>query len=149
MESDKQWSDLRQAMGDPEWSWDDRFSTTAGRLEHQGEIDGHLAEWTRDKSAPEIMHLLLAHGVPAGMVQRSSDLLSDPQLEHRRFFRYMDHPEMGHIPYTGHQFRISGYDSGPRFPAPILGQHNEEVLREVLGMTDDEISDAIIAGALG
>ena len=149
VESDKQWSDLRQAMGDPEWSWDDRFSTTAGRLEHQGEIDGHLAEWTRDKSAPEIMHLLLAHGVPAGMVQRSSDLLSDPQLEHRRFFRYMDHPEMGHIPYTGHQFRISGYDSGPRFPAPILGQHNEEVLREVLGMTDDEISDAIIAGALG
>ena len=132
VESDKQWSDLRQAMGDPEWSWDDRFSTTAGRLEHQGEIDGHLAEWTRDKSAPEIMHLL-----------------SDPQLEHRRFFRYMDHPEMGHIPYTGHQFRISGYDSGPRFPAPILGQHNEEVLREVLGMTDDEISDAIIAGALG
>ena len=56
---------------------------------------------------------------------------------------------MGHIPYTGHQFRISGYDSGPRFPAPIMGQHNEEVLREVLAMTDDEISEAIIAGALG
>ena len=121
----------------------------SGRLEYQDEIDGHLSEWTGGKPPQEVMDLLLAEGVPAGVVQRSSDLLKDPQLEHRRFFRYMDHPEMGHIPYTGHQFRIGGYDSGPRFPAPIMGQHNEEVLREVLGMTDDEISEAIIGGALG
>ena len=95
------------------------------------------------------MELLQAEGVPAGMVQRSSDLLVDPQLAHRRFFRYLDHQEMGSIPYGGHQFRISGYDSGPRSPAPVLGQHNEQVLREVLGMTDEEIGEAIIAGALG
>ena len=94
------------------------------------------------------MQLLQAQGVPAGVVQRSSDLIRDPQLEPRRFFRYMDHPDMGNVPYTGHQFRIGGYDNGPRFPAPLLGQHNEEVLREILGMTDDEITEAVIAGAL-
>ena len=93
--------------------------------------------------------MLVKEGVPAGVVQRSSDLLKDPQLAHRGFFRYMDHPEMGHIPYTGHQFRIAGYDSGPRFPAPVLGQHNEQVLRDILGMTDDEVTEAIIGGALG
>ena len=55
---------------------------------------------------------------------------------------------MGPVPYAGHQFRIKGYDNGPRFPAPVLGQHNEQVLREVLGMTDEEITEAIIAEAI-
>ena len=95
------------------------------------------------------MEALHSEGVPAGVVQRSSDLLRDPQVAHRGFFRYLDHQEMGNIPYTGHQFRISGYDSGPRFPAPVMGQHNDEVLRDILGMTEEEIVEAIIAGALG
>ncbi|MCH9016712.1 MAG: CoA transferase, partial [Chloroflexi bacterium] len=82
------------------------------------------------------------------VVQRSSDLQKDPQLAHRKFFRQLDHPDMGEIPYGGHQFRIAGYDSGPRFPAPMLGQHTDQVLREILGMTDDEITEAVIAGAL-
>ena len=96
-----------------------------------------------------VMDTLLSEGVPAGVVQRSSDLQQDPQLAHRRFFRNLDHQVMGTIPYPGHQFRISGYDGGPRSAAPVLGQHNEEVLREVLGMTEDEVTEAIIAGALG
>ena len=52
------------------------------------------------------------------------------------------------MPYAGHQFRIKGYDNGPRFPAPVLGQHNEQVVREGLGMTDEEITEAIIAEAI-
>ena len=127
---------------------DDRFRKAEGRLSHQDEIDSHLIEWTNSKSPQEVMQLLLSAAVPAGVVQRSSDLLRDPQLEHRHFFRYIDHPEMGNIPYTGHQFRIRGYDSGPRFPAPLLGQHNEYVLKDLLGMNDEEIAEVIIAGAI-
>ncbi len=56
--------------------------------------------------------------------------------------------KMGTVPYAGHQFRIKGYDSGPRIPAPVLGQHTEQVLREVLGMTDDEAAEAVIAEAI-
>ena len=149
VENDQQWAGLRRAMGNPDWSNDSRFDTPQGRLAHQDEIDEHLSRWTRLKPAPEVMGLLVKEGVPAGVVQRSSDLLKDPQLAHRGFFRYMDHPEMGQIPYTGHQFRIAGYDSGPRFPAPVLGQHNEQVVRDILGMTDDEVTEAIIGGALG
>ena len=92
--------------------------------------------------------MLLSHGVPAGVVQRSSDLENDPQLAHRNYFRPLEHQVMGTVPYAGHQFRIKGYDSGPRFPAPVLGQHNEQVLREVLGMTDDEVTEAVIAEAI-
>ncbi len=149
VENDGQWAGLRRAMGSPAWATDGRYATAQGRLEFQEEIDRHLGQWTRGKPAAEVMSLLTAEEVPAGVVQRSSDLLGDPQLAHRSFFRPLDHPEMGNVPYSGHQFRISGYDSGPRSPAPLLGQHNDHVLRDLLGMSDEDIAEAAIAGALG
>jgi len=91
---------------------------------------------------------LQQEGVPSGVAQRSSDLMQDPQLKHRKFFRELDHIETGAVPYTGHMFNIRGYDNGPRFAAPALGQHNEHVLKELLGMSEDEITEAIIAEAL-
>ncbi len=148
VENDGQWKALRRVIGDPDWARDDKFRTTEGRLAHEEQIDKRLSEWTRERSPHDVMKVLQAAGVPAGAAHRSSDLLQDPQLAHRRFYHYMDHPEMGNIPYTGHEFRIRGYDSGPRFPAPLLGQHNEYVMREILGMTDDEITETLVAGAL-
>jgi crotonobetainyl-CoA:carnitine CoA-transferase CaiB-like acyl-CoA transferase len=74
--------------------------------------------------------------------------MRDPQLVHRRLFRELEHPELGRAPYTGHMFSIRGYDSGPRFASPSLGEHNEWVLKEILGLTDDEVTEAVIAGAL-
>ena len=79
----------------------------------------------------------------------SSDHLEDPQLLHRQFFRRLEHPEMGEVPYEGHQFRISGYDNGPRFPAPCLGEHTFDVLADHLGMDVDEIAEAMANGACG
>ena len=67
---------------------------------------------------------------------------------HRELFRELEHPEVGRVPHTGHMFKIEGYDSGPRFAAPMLGQHNEQILKDFLGLTEDEITDAVIAGAL-
>jgi crotonobetainyl-CoA:carnitine CoA-transferase CaiB-like acyl-CoA transferase len=148
VETEEQWQSLRQALGDPEWSRDPRFDNAAGRLAEQEEIDAHLSEWTRERLPYEVMRLLHEAGVPAGVAQRSSDLLNDPQLAHRGFHHYMEHLEMGNIPYTGHEFRIRGYNSGPRFPAPCLGQHNEHVMREILGMTEEEMVDVLAAGAV-
>ena len=61
----------------------------------------------------------------------------------------MEHPEMGEVPYEGHQFRITGYDNGPRFPAPCLGEHTYDVLADILGMDADEIGEAMANGACG
>jgi crotonobetainyl-CoA:carnitine CoA-transferase CaiB-like acyl-CoA transferase len=149
VENDEQWEALRRAIGDPLWAQDGRFDTVQGRLAHHDEIDMNLAQWTSSRPPREVMNLLQAEGVPAGVVQRSSDLLHDPQLAHRDFFRNMDHPEMGNIPYTGHAYHIGGYDHGPRCAAPVMGQHNEMVLKDLLGMSADEIAEAIIGGALG
>ncbi len=148
VETDQQWTGLQAAMGSPDWAKELKFDKVEDRLANQEEIEIKLSEWTQVRPPKAVMEALHAEGVPAGVVQRSSDLQRDPQLAHRRFFRDLEHQEMGTIPYPGHQFRISGYDSGPRSAAPVLGQHNDEVLRDVLGMTDEEITEAIIAGAL-
>lgn len=95
------------------------------------------------------MALLQAVGVPAGVAQRSSELLADPQLAHRGFFRPLLHPEMGEVFYEGHQYVIRGYNNGPRFAAPCLGEHTFEVLTEVLGMTEDDAAEALASGAVG
>ncbi|MCI0903398.1 MAG: CoA transferase [Chloroflexi bacterium] len=148
VETEEQWEALQRAMGGPAWAQDEGLGSMQGRLDNHDTIDQHIGEWTRDKEPKALMQLLLSHGVPAGVVQRSSDLETDPQLAHRNYFRPLEHQEMGTVPYAGHQFRIRGYDSGPRFPAPVLGQHNEQVLREILGMTDDEVAEAVIAEAI-
>jgi benzylsuccinate CoA-transferase BbsF subunit len=148
VENDAQWQALRQALGNPAWAADPALATAAGRLARREQIDGALSAWTRERGPREVMATLQTAGVPAGAVQRSSDLQHDPQLQHRRFFRPLQHPEMGEVPYEGHQFRIAGYDSGPRLPAPCLGEHSIEVLRDLLGMDDDEIAAVAAGGAL-
>ncbi len=148
IEADAQWQALRVVMGDPEWACDGSLDTAAGRLAREEELDARLAEWTAAQDAYELMAGLQARGVAAGVVQRSSDLLRDPQFAHRGFYRRLEHCEMGEIPYEGHQFRIRGYDSGPRFAAPGFGEHSAEVLREVLGMGDEELAEAFASGAI-
>lgn len=148
VETDEQWRALRRALGEPAWAMDPALETAAGRLAHRTEIDAALAEWTRNQDQYEVMRRLQAAGVPAGVVQRSSDLLRDPQLAHRHFFHPLQHPEMGEVPYEGHQFRIRGYDSGPRSAAPCLGEHSVQVMREVLGMSDEELAEVAASGAL-
>ena len=148
VETDAQWQALRRVLGAPAWALDPALDTAAGRLARREQIDEAIAVWTRTRTPHEAMAELQAAGVPAGAVQRSSDLLQDPQLRHRGFFRAHAHTEMGEVPYEGHQFRIAGYDSGPRFAAPCLGEHSFEVMRDFLGMSEEEIAEVAAAGAL-
>lgn len=148
VESDEEWAGLVKVLGNPGLATDGRFATNSGRLQNHDEIDAQISQWTAAKTPQEVMRLCQAEGVPAGVVQRSSDLFEDPQLAHRRMFPQLDDPQVGPVPHTGHLFDIRGYDHGPRSPSPLIGQHNEQILKEFLGMTDDEITEAVIAGAL-
>ena len=148
VDDDEQWQRLCREMGRQDWLDDAQLATHDGRLAQHDAIDDGIAGWSHEQDAHELMQRLQRAGVPAGAVQRSSDLLKDPQYAERHFYRYYDHPEMGHIPYAGHQYRISGYDSGPRGPAPLLGQHSFEVLSELLGMSDEEVAAAYASGAI-
>ena len=146
---DEAWQRLVELIGSPEWAGALELSTLIGRQAHHDQIDRELAEWTAAQDADELAASLATIGIPAGKVQRSSDLLVDPQYEHRSFYRWHDHPEMGRVPYAGHQYSVAGYDHGPRTPAPTLGQHTFDVLADVLGLGVDEIAEIAISGALG
>ena len=126
----------------------DKYKDHADRLAAHDEIDQVISAWSADFDAYVVMQKLQAQGVPAGVVQRSSDLLDDPQNKHRDFYRYLDHPMMGRVPYAGHQYKISNYDNGPRGPAPLLGEHSFEILSEVLNLSDEEIAAAYASGAI-
>ncbi len=149
VESVEQWHALRSFLGEPAWAMDPALDTVEGRRAAATTIDRELAACTSRHEARALMDLLQAAGVPAGMVQRSSDHQLDPQLEHRGFFRRLQHPEMGEVPYEGHQYRIAGYDNGPLLPAPCLGEHTFEVLNEVLGLDVEAVGDLLSSGACG
>ena len=149
VETDAQWRALREVIGSPAWAMEPALDTAPGRLAAADRIYDGLSAFTVEHEPRALMALLQSAGVPAGMVQRSSDHLEDPQLAHRAFFRRLTHPEMGEVPYEGHQFSIRGYPNGPRFPAPCLGEHTFEVLSDVLGLDDDEVTSILTSGACG
>jgi crotonobetainyl-CoA:carnitine CoA-transferase CaiB-like acyl-CoA transferase len=148
VDTDAQWQNLAREMGRADLAADAALSDNAGRLGAHDAIDAAVTAWTSTQEAEVVMARLQGAGVPAGVVQRSSDLLRDPQYEQRHFYRYFTHPVMGRIPYAGHQYRIRGYDNGPQGPAPTLGQHSYEILSDFLEFTDEQIADAYASGAV-
>ncbi len=142
--NDAEWQALCRAMDDPLWTREERFSSMESRLAHQDALDDLVATWTRKRAAAEAMELLQEAGVPAGAVQNAADLLTrDPQLRARGHFLRLDHPEAGTSPHHALPFRLSR--TPPRLlPAPLLGQHNDHVLGEILGLSEEEINRLII-----
>ncbi len=92
----------------------------------------------------EVMQRLQAHGIPAGIVASCHDLHHDPQLAQRGFFVELHHSEMGPSPYDGLQFALSKTPGALRSPAPCLGEHNEYVFKELLGLSEEEYVQLII-----
>lgn len=112
-------------------------------------LDGRdLSDWCGERDAFDAATELRRVGVPAYVVMRPSDLYEDPQLAHRGFFETLDHPVMGPTPYDGPATIYSRTPQRLRSPAPCLGQHNAEVLRDCLGMDADEIERLHRVGAL-
>ncbi|MBI3953481.1 MAG: CoA transferase, partial [Chloroflexi bacterium] len=144
---DQEWQALARTVGEP-WCRDGRFQTALGRWRHQDELDRLLEGWTFRWRATELMALLQAAGVPAGVVESPEDVHADPQLAHRGHFWYLEHPEIGRHAYDGPAFRLSRTPGEVRAPAPLLGQHNEQVFVGLLGMADQEFAELVASGAL-
>ena len=108
-----------------------------------------LRDWCRHQDAFDTAAELRHAGVPAYVVMRPSDLYQDQQLAARGFFVTLDHAVMGETPYDGPATIFSRTPARLRSPAPCLGQHNEEVLRDALRLDAGEIEQLRTAGALG
>ena len=146
--SDAQWQAFCDVLGDVGWSGDPRFATFLGRKAHEDELDRLVAEWTRDYHAEQVMTMLQAAGVPAGVVQSSADLWQDPQVRHRGFFQWLEHSECGPMPYDGLSFTMSRTPGSLRMPHACVGEHNEFILKEMFGLSDDEVADLVAAEVL-
>ena len=139
---DTQWAALVEAMGQPPWALLARWQTQPQRHRDRHALDELLAEWTRGQDAQTLMCELQSRGVPAGAVQDAHDVTRvDPQLAHRGHWVRLPHAEMGESIYNNLPFRFSRTPVRPTRPAPLLGEHTREVLRDLLGYSDEEIDE--------
>ena len=142
--TDKEWASFGKVIGNPAWTNTPKFNTLLARKENEDELDRLVDQWTINRSAKEVMTMMQAAGVAAGVVQTGEDLHEhDPQLRHRRFFREFEHPQIGKCRVRGPSFVLSKSPYELR-PAPLLGEHNEYALKELLGMSDEEIAELVI-----
>jgi crotonobetainyl-CoA:carnitine CoA-transferase CaiB-like acyl-CoA transferase len=136
---DEEWQGLCRGMGNPEWSQDGKFATVVGRMEHVDELDRLIEEWTSTRPPEEVMKVLQAEGVAAGVVQNGRDLLeNDPQMKERGHYVRVEYPEGGDLVCNVDAFWLSVTPGSIRRHAPLWGEHNDYVYRDILGMSDEE-----------
>jgi benzylsuccinate CoA-transferase BbsF subunit len=139
--TDDEWQEFKRALGNPSWAGDKRFATFSGRLKNKAELDRMVEDWTKKHTAEEAMASLQKQGVAAGVVQSASDLAQDPQLSERGFFIELDHPELGKTVSDATPIRLSETPARYSRAAPLLGQDNEYVYGELLGLSKIELTD--------
>ena len=140
---DGQWLALCRVLGRPEWHDDSRFIDAQERLRYREELDRIVGRATQDWDAHELMGRLQSVGVAAGAVLDSKELLFDNHLRERGFFEVVSHhPTTGMppLPYAGRPWKLSGTPVVSGKAAPIMGQHNRQVLSELLCRSEGEIS---------
>jgi crotonobetainyl-CoA:carnitine CoA-transferase CaiB-like acyl-CoA transferase len=147
--TDAEWQRLYHALGNPTWATAKKFATQHGRLQHQDELDRHLAAWTALQDARTAMEHLQAHGVAAGMVFSEPEAYADPHLQARGFFETVTHRECGTHHYPGMLWKMSKTPGSTRSAACCLGEHNAYVYRELLGMSDAEVTRLRQEGHIG
>jgi crotonobetainyl-CoA:carnitine CoA-transferase CaiB-like acyl-CoA transferase len=147
--TDEQWAALAGALGHPAWAADPELATAAGRRARHDDIDEQLAAWCAQRTRDEIVESLWGAGVPVAKVLQPHRQAELPPLAARGFFEVTEHPVGPPARQSTLPMRLS--DGPARFhrsPAPLLGEHNREVLSE-LGVDAAEIADLEAAGIIG
>ncbi len=141
----RMWDALCTAIDRPDLAVDERFATPQARREHADELYEEIAAWTRQRTKYEAMEWLGERGVPASAVLDTEDLLHDRHLRERGAITTVIHPQRGAWDFLSPPFRMSA-SNVPMQPAPLLGQHTAEVLREELGMDEAELARLAATG---
>lgn len=147
--NDEQWAGLCEAMGRPQWAMDSGFSDAASRRNRHDLIDEHLSAWCGQRSAEEIVACLWDVGVPVAKVMQPHRQTEIPQLGFRGFFEDVGHPVNDRVAHSTVPVRFSaGPDRFHLQPAPLLGEHNHELLAEI-GLSAAEIAELEAEGVIG
>jgi crotonobetainyl-CoA:carnitine CoA-transferase CaiB-like acyl-CoA transferase len=146
--SEAHWRGLCAALGEQGLAEDPRFGTAAGRKTHEAELDRRLAAWCGARDRWEATRTLQARGVPAFPCMNSRDLAEDEHLRARGFFATFDHPEVGERRHIGIPWRLAARPNGVRSRAPLLGEHTDATLRDLLGLSASELKALRERGAI-
>ena len=134
VDTEEEWQGFCLALRNPDWCGDPLFVDKPSRLRHVGQLDRYVADWTRQQSASEAVQLLQRHGVAAMPVMNIEDQFSDPHWQQRQTYVEVEHPHLGAEWLYGLPWLLSDTPGSVRTPAPVLGQHNDYVFRQLLGV---------------
>jgi crotonobetainyl-CoA:carnitine CoA-transferase CaiB-like acyl-CoA transferase len=143
-----QWQALLRATHMPELAHDAHFMTMASRVANHDALDAVVAAWTAPRTASEVEAALQMAGVPVHRVAGSPELIADPQLAARGHFVTVPHAELGDVVIETSRMRFSATPSVVTRAGPTLGQDNDRVLHEILGLSEDEVTELLLAAAL-
>jgi formyl-CoA transferase len=147
--TDRQWLTLCDVLQRPDLRDDPALQTNPGRARRMAEIDAVVGDWTAQRTRAESLEVLGAAGIPAAPVMALRELVDDPQVAASGMLREIEHPHRGPMRVFGSPLRLA--DSPPReelSPAPRLGEHTCDVLRERLGLSEAELNDLAARGAI-
>ena len=125
------------------------YDNLSDRLQRRDQLNKELAEWTSKKDKQELMIELQHAGICASVLNNSAELLKDPQLLDRNYVQWLERKFVGKIPHPSAPYRSGKEPIQITKPAPTLGQHNEEILGDLLGLTDTDLAELTFKGIIG
>jgi len=146
--TDEEWAGFCSAIGNPDWIDQERFNTLHNRLKNRDELDELVERWTIHRDKYDAMQILQQAGVAAGPAANMKDLLQDPHLKKRKFFKKVVHPDLGSFKVMGTRSKLSKTPDRDFLPAPKFGQHLDYVFGKILGMSRDDIENLIDNGII-
>ena len=141
------WKNICDVIGKPEWKEDPEFSTPEARLPHLDEVFSTIESWTMSKTKFEVMEICNPLNIPVGPILSMQELAKDQSLRETGTIVEVDHPERGKYLTVGNPVKLSESVSEVS-RSPLLGEHTEEILRDIIGLSDDEIAMAREEGAI-
>ncbi len=147
--AEHQWAPLVRAMGMPELEHDERYATQIARCARRPEVRAYVENWLQtfaDDATP--LRILADARVPSAPILEISQVPHHPQIKARKLYQDLPHPELGTTPVARTPYKMSSMDVTIAFRAPYLGEHNEEILRERLHYTPDQIGSLYADGAI-
>lgn len=147
--NDKEWQGFCRALGNPEWTKDEKFSTALSRYKNQDELDKLVELWTIGHDHYAVMYMLQKEGVAAAPVSDAAEDYADPHFKEIGVFEEVTHPEAGTHVYPGIGWTQARTPNRIRRYAPRLGEDNEYVYKELLGVSDEDYAELEKEGHIG
>jgi crotonobetainyl-CoA:carnitine CoA-transferase CaiB-like acyl-CoA transferase len=146
--NERQWALVCDVIGQPELREDPRFATNSARVSHRAELRAVLNDAFAARDAEEWLTRLREAGLPCGPINTVPDVFAHPQAEARNLALETPHPTAGQVRLTGFPYLLSGTPAEIRHPPPLLGQHTEGVLKELLDYSDAKVNALREGGAI-